>query len=686
MALNSIISSYNKIKEIEENDEVSPPSISFLEKRKTFSNSIKYKNDIFQIPLLINKSKSSHSLSNIKSIYDNIFSQNIFKMSSINNTNNDFEMKNININKETKINNNIILPKKNEKFTSFKMYKPNSNNLNNLNLFQNINNKNDNISFSYNSSNSEEFEEKKNINSNVYNRFRNRKIIKKNINKSNILYINKILSKEKLLINNKIYPYNEKINQIDIDQKIIKENQSPRIKKPKMITDILNNTSSFFYKNNSLYNSKTKPYIKKKIDNSKTFESLKNKQENNNIIKNNSLRRHSSQVKNIQENKKRPLILNVNLKKNIQHLKISQFKKIMNNNGITNILRFLDYYDIINIFKTKNKKIYILINEALANSYYINIKHSLLKYNNIIELLKCNIVKSQIKDSLKIDLILNIRFKKTKYKYMILNNKKEKITINFMEPLYFQFLYLYNYYQKIKPQIELLTKEELDKQNNTKKLKMYDYYSFDLYPDDFLDDYDISNNQIFLSKELPIKEKDNNNLANIQPILPFLLNDKAIINLELYTSDNGFVNPESIKIIVKENYLRNNLKILNDKNINNPRISDYEELCGHWKNIYNYDNHNSIIKMIKMTFNPFFEINNIFFENIGVYIFKVFLKAVKVGELNEKKIIGIKIKIKEKSEYIENEIRKNNLLFERRDIFELRVGDELIYYFCLKSN
>ena len=357
----------------------------------------------------------------------------------------------------------------------------------------------------------------------------------------------------------------------------------------------------------------------------------------------------------------------------------------MNSRGIINILRFLDYYDIINIYKTKSKKMHILINEALVNSYYINIKRSLLKYNNIIELLKCNIVKSQIKDSLKIDLILNIRFKKTKYKYMILNNKKEKITINFIEPLYFQFLYLYNYYQKIKPQIELLTKEELDMQNKTKKSKMYDYYSFDLYPDDYFDDYEISNNTIFLSKELPIKEKDNNNLANIQPVLPFLLNDKAIINLELYTSDNGFINPESIKIIIKENYLRNNLKILNDKNINNPRISDYEELCGHWKNIYNYDNHISIIKMVKMAFNPFFKINNIVFENIGVYIFKVFLKAIKVGELNDKKIIGIKIKIKEKNEYIENEIRKNNLLFERRDIFELRIGDELIYYFCLKS-
>ena len=35
-------------------------------------------------------------------------------------------------------------------------------------------------------------------------------------------------------------------------------------------------------------------------------------------------------------------------------------------------------------------------------------------------------------------------------------------------------------------------------------------------------------------------------------------------------------------------------------------------------------------------------------------------------------------------DYIENEIRKNNLLFERRDMFELRVGDQIIYYFSMK--
>ena len=73
-----------------------------------------------------------------------------------------------------------------------------------------------------------------------------------------------------------------------------------------------------------------------------------------------------------------------------------------------------------------------------------------------------------------------------------------------------------------------------------------------------------------------------------------------------------------------------------------------------------------------------------YFENIGVFIFKTCLKAIKSGEINDKRKIGVKIKIKEKNEYIENEIRKNNLLFERRDIFEIRVGDELTYYFCMK--
>ena len=190
----------------------------------------------------------------------------------------------------------------------------------------------------------------------------------------------------------------------------------------------------------------------------------------------------------------------------------------------------------------------------------------------------------------------------------------------------------------------------------------------------------MNNNLIFISKELAIKEKDNNNLAYVQPILPFLVNDKGIINIELYTSENGFIEPEAIDIIIKSYNINNYLKMIYDKKISNPRISEYEELCAHWKNINLYLFHGKIEKMFKLFFEPFFQIKKIYYGNIGVDIFKIYLKAVKAGEIN-KKSIGIKIKIKYRNEAIENEIRKNNLLFERRDIFELRVGDEMIYYF-----
>ena len=73
------------------------------------------------------------------------------------------------------------------------------------------------------------------------------------------------------------------------------------------------------------------------------------------------------------------------------------------------------------------------------------------------------------------------------------------------------------------------------------------------------------------------------------------------------------------------------------------------------------------------------------YENVGIIIFKVFLKAVKVGEINNKKNIGINIKIKGRNDMIKNEIRKNNLIFERREVVEIKVGDIILYYFCIKQ-
>ena len=76
----------------------------------------------------------------------------------------------------------------------------------------------------------------------------------------------------------------------------------------------------------------------------------------------------------------------------------------MRNDGLFHILTFLDSNEITNLFKTKNRKLCTYINEALANAYFLNIKECLWKFNNVIELLKCTIKHSKIKDNLKIDL------------------------------------------------------------------------------------------------------------------------------------------------------------------------------------------------------------------------------------------------------------------------------------------
>ena len=80
--------------------------------------------------------------------------------------------------------------------------------------------------------------------------------------------------------------------------------------------------------------------------------------------------------------KNRQLILNT---RPVIHLKIKQLQKIVKNDSLFYLLRFLDYFDIINLYKARNKQLCILLNTALANAYYFSIKEALLKYNNIIE-------------------------------------------------------------------------------------------------------------------------------------------------------------------------------------------------------------------------------------------------------------------------------------------------------------
>ena len=76
-----------------------------------------------------------------------------------------------------------------------------------------------------------------------------------------------------------------------------------------------------------------------------------------------------------------------------------------------------------------------------------------MRYCNFLEVLKCTIVQSKIKDTLKIDFVMNFRFiNNNNINNKNPNNNKYRINLNgsnnkFIDPLYLQFGYIYNYFQ-----------------------------------------------------------------------------------------------------------------------------------------------------------------------------------------------------------------------------------------------
>ena len=660
MAFNSLILPYNQILEVEECEPISSPTSTSFEDQKTvpyYLHSSLYKSYNFQIQFFQKKNKSSPSSLEAKQIFLE-----------------DTSRENTSLNYQKEINTNLNPFQNNIKIDSNKKI------ISSLRQFSQVNELN---SLKLTCKKPFEIAEDRDKNSYPESRYNCNNNI---INTNNGPKINPVEEDSKFdsfieEMNHEEYNNNIINNEEEVGTNFLNKRKIPKIE-PR-INEINNNTISNYRYTNPNPNIKNGIYQKKRIQNSCYFDK---KDKNNDNISTFSIKRDSIRTYNFAESKakNRPLILNLNSKKKINvHIKINLFKMILKNDGLFYLLRFLDYSDIINLYKARNKKLCILINTAIANAYYFNVKECLLKYNNIIELLKCNIIQSKIKSTLKIDFVLNIRFIHLKNDNM---NKNKKIKLgdkdnNFTEPLYFHFRYIYNYFQKGKKKKELITKEEYEKLSN--KPKMFDYYTFDLYPEKS-EGNNLASKSIYISKELSLFQKDGNNIVSIQPILPFSINDKGIINLELYTATNGFVDPDSIKIIIKSYNIKNHINKLSERNINNPRKCEWENLCFHWKDINLYLYHKTIISLVNRLFLPFFEIKKICFENTGIYIFKVYLKAIKSGMIDKKNKFEIKIKIKDKGDYIENEIRKNNLIFERRDMFELNVGDQLLYYFSLK--
>ena len=310
------------------------------------------------------------------------------------------------------------------------------------------------------------------------------------------------------------------------------------------------------------------------------------------------------------------------------------------NNSLFYLLIFLNSEELTN-FLNLNKHIRLLINTTLRDIYYPNLIEKLKNVSPNIELIKSKIQYEKLKKGLKIDIIANIR----------LLSKEEDFL-----PKNISIVYLYKNFN-------------FDK--DKKKEKFIDYYSFDYFPEKTL--YFPS---LYMIREFTPYYLDNLQKTFIQPILPFKTYDQALLNLNVYSPENFFVEHKSLKIKFLMNPL-DNKKYINKEN---PRICEYEDICVHWKNISFLKEEKIIIEHLTKVFTPQFNIIRILYDDVGYLVFKVTLRAVKSGLIYNKEELGIDLLIKVKNDYIINEIKKNNLLFEKRNVFELRVGDIIIFY------
>ena len=667
--LNNSILSYNKIEEIEEQKPISIPTISSSNSKDNTNE----ENEKLYYSFYIS---SKYELEENKCVYHSYSSPFILPYHNTNykKTESDEKIANTLL-KYNKMNSNNLMEKKNQKvdkkknnnqITNFLKYKNgiynkkqisknNSRNKNininiNKNSFKQIDTSVSNVTIKNETYKSRVEFDNKNQNYNIFinNNIFNYKI--NNKNKQEIKGNDKNNIKVKTIQNYNLKNENNKKSykkKTDDKNKVVKNNL-PLVKDIKSINNKFSNAKNVLIKP-----------IKPKKPNINILDDMNKKQEiiykNCRNIDNNTLSNTNYLKNSVKSNK-------FSIK-----LKLFNFHKMQKSNGLFHILKFLDHEDVINILNTRNKKLNLLINESIFQAYCPKIRENLNKYNEFLEVLKYTLVYSKIKNVLRIDLTITIRF--------IDKNKK----ISIQNPRHFQLIYLYDFLKK-------------EKNNN----KLYDCYGFDLFCNNKVKDK-ISNKEfkgIYLSKQITMFGLDkNDDIIHIQPILPFKINDKGIFNLEIYSISNGFVNPSNLKIKLKSKDLNKSINELQKQDINNARVNEFEYMCRYWKK---EKTKNELLKkkemknlqlvknIIKKWFQPYFTIKEIFYDNIGISVYKFHLCPNICGMLFNNNL-NIRINIKENDDYIENEIKKNNLLFERRGLFEIRKDENIIFYLSMNE-
>lgn len=204
--------------------------------------------------------------------------------------------------------------------------------------------------------------------------------------------------------------------------------------------------------------------------------------------------------------------------------------------------------------------------------------------------------------------------------------------------------------------------------------------------------FDIKNGELYfwIMKEYTTFHQDHLNKAYLQHIMQFNLNDYAEFTVNIITN-KGLMNIRKfrwhpIKLFPTPSmnfyeYSNENSTKRELVDFNMSRYCELELLKGSWNDIELMEHSHIVKEKLYEIFQNSFIINKILFDDVGYYIFKIYLEAKQLGELRcDKAQIGIKIFIYDKKDVVSNEVKKNNLIYDRKNELQMHIGDKLVFY------
>ena len=336
-------------------------------------------------------------------------------------------------------------------------------------------------------------------------------------------------------------------------------------------------------------------------------------------------------------------------------------------------------YNLFNNTFYKNKyhakNFYTLLSLLNNNDLYKLFNINRITRNKIIEILK-NKIKENIIPKFITKYCDDNLFIKDSHKFSIVTklykkNKKAfiRMVLSIKAKISEKNIYIINKKHQILYQI--LYPDNL-------KNSIFTSYSFEIIPKPIP-------KKFWVYKEYTSYHYDDFDKAYYNDLLQFWPGDEILISIGLI-NELGFLDFQNFhwlnpKIVPKINKEKISNILCDSYLTNSENTCEVEGLVHTWIGIEQLDNNINVISTLKQLFGNYFNINEVYYEDIGYYFFKIILQAKKegiCGGINNN--LGINIKIYDKDKHICNEIKKNGLIYDENNELSIHINDIITFY------